>query len=60
MDGYPTTYNAYKTRLHRWIRGDYQIILWLMKKRLNILSKYNYYLPVYIYRIVPFVLINYQ
>ena len=41
MDGYPTTYNAYKTRLHRWIRGDYQIILWLMKKRLNILSKYK-------------------
>ena len=42
MDGYPTTYNAYKTRLHRWIRGDYQIILWLMKKRLNILSNTKY------------------
>ena len=41
MDGYPTSYNAYKTRLHRWIRGDYQILSWILKKRLNMLSKYK-------------------
>lgn len=41
MDGYPTSYNAYKTRLHRWIRGDYQILSWIIKDRLNILSKYK-------------------
>ena len=29
MDGYPTGYNSFKARLHRWIRGDWQIIGWL-------------------------------
>ena len=41
MDGYPTNYLAYKKRLHRWIRGDYQIIGWLKSKKLNLLSKYK-------------------
>ena len=41
MDGYPTTYNAFKTRSHRWIRGDYQILGWIFKNRLNVLSKYK-------------------
>ena len=41
MDGFPTSYNSYKTRLHRWIRGDYQILKWLKNKKLNILSKYK-------------------
>ena len=52
MDGYPVGYNSSKSRLHRWIRGDWQIIIWLKdkikKKRgeiknnpLNILSKYK-------------------
>ncbi len=29
VDAYPTKYNAYMTRLHRWIRGDWQLIPWL-------------------------------
>lgn len=52
MDGYPTSYTSFKTRLHRWIRGDYQILLWLKGKirnkegkiksnPLNMLSKYK-------------------
>lgn len=52
MDGYPTSYSSFKTRLHRWIRGDFQILLWLKssiknkdgntkKNPLNILSKYK-------------------
>ncbi len=52
MDGYPVGYNSAKARLHRWIRGDWQIILWLKGKirnkrgeiknnPLNILSKYK-------------------
>lgn len=41
MDGYPTSYLSFKTRLHRWIRGDFQILPWLFKKRLNTLSKYK-------------------
>lgn len=41
MDGYPTTYNAFKTRLHRWIRGDYQILKWIHHSKFNILSKFK-------------------
>ena len=52
MDGYPVGYNSSKSRLHRWIRGDCQIIIWLKDKiknkrgeiknnPLNILSKYK-------------------
>ena len=41
MDGYPTTYSSYITRLSRWIRGDWQIISWLKNKKLNLLSKYK-------------------
>ncbi len=52
MDGYPTGYNSFKTRLHRWIRGDWQVAKWLgnsiynkqgNKKRnpLNLLSRYK-------------------
>ncbi len=40
MDGYPSSYNAYKIRKHRWIRGDIQILGW-MKSSLNFLSKYK-------------------
>ena len=29
MDGYPYKYMAYVSRMHRWIRGDFQISLWL-------------------------------
>jgi cyclic beta-1,2-glucan synthetase len=35
LDGYPYKYNAYASRLNRWIRGDWQITNWL-KKRVNI------------------------
>jgi len=29
LDGYPTKFNSYITRLSRWIRGDWQILSWL-------------------------------
>ncbi len=41
MDGYPTNYLAFKKRLHRWIRGDYQILKWVKNRKLNVLSKYK-------------------
>ena len=41
MDGFPTNYLSYKKRQHRWIRGDYQILKWIAKKKLNLLSKYK-------------------
>ncbi|GAU79536.1 GH36-type glycosyl hydrolase domain-containing protein [Fusibacter sp. 3D3] len=31
VDSYPTKYNAYMTRLHRWVRGDWQLLPWLGK-----------------------------
>lgn len=41
MDGFPSTYDSYRSRLHRWIRGDYQIIEWIFNKKINILSKFK-------------------
>ena len=39
MDGYPTKYLSFMSRLSRWIRGDWQIISWLKNRKLNLLSK---------------------
>ena len=35
MDGYPCSYFSFKNRLHRWIRGDTQILIWLKNKIKN-------------------------
>ena len=54
MDGYPKSYNSYMQRLHRWTRGDFQIIQWLestikvkngtsRNNPLNRLSKFKIY-----------------
>lgn len=47
IDGCPAKYNSYMQRLHRWLRGDWQLIGWLGKtitakdgvKKLNPLNK---------------------
>jgi cyclic beta-1,2-glucan synthetase len=42
IDGYPAYYNSSSMRLHRWIRGDWQIISWITKKSpLNTLSRWK-------------------
>lgn len=52
LDGAPSKYNSYMQRLHRWIRGDWQLLGWLkntvvakngVKKQnpLNTLSKFK-------------------
>ena len=52
MDGYPSNYISFMTRLARWIRGDFQICNWISKRiknsngkiienPLNTLSKYK-------------------
>ena len=41
LDGYPSSFNSFITRLHRWIRGDWQIVSWIMNSRMNILSKFK-------------------
>lgn len=35
IDGYPSKYNSYAMRMHRWVRGDWQILPWLRKKVKN-------------------------
>jgi len=42
VDDYPAYYNSGSRRLHRWVRGDWQIISWLFKPSpLNNLSKWK-------------------
>lgn len=41
MDGYPTKYMSFMSRLARWIRGDWQIIRWLKSPKMNTISKFK-------------------
>jgi cyclic beta-1,2-glucan synthetase len=51
FDGYPSRYDADAKRMHRWARGDWQILPWLFRKvkcenglrpnRLSLLSKWK-------------------
>lgn len=41
IDGYPTRYNSYMARMHRWVRGDWQLIPWLRSKVRNRLGQYE-------------------
>jgi cellobiose phosphorylase len=42
IDGYPAYYNSSSKRLHRWVRGDWQLLPWLFKKSpLNEISKWK-------------------
>lgn len=35
VDAFPARYNSYMMRLHRWVRGDWQIIKWLFSRVQN-------------------------
>jgi len=41
VDSYPVRYNSFVMRMHRWVRGDWQLIRWLGKKDLTTLSKWK-------------------
>ncbi len=41
IDSYPAYYNASSKRLHRWVRGDWQLLPWLRKKSMDPLSKWK-------------------
>lgn len=42
IDGYPSTFIASSKRLHRWVRGDWQLLPFILKKnKLNRLSKWK-------------------
>lgn len=33
IDGHPVTFQAYQQRLHRWVRGDWQLLCWIASRR---------------------------
>lgn len=35
IDDHPATFNMHQKRQHRWIRGDWQLLLWLLPKAKN-------------------------
>lgn len=35
VDGYPARYSSFSMRLHRWVRGDWQLLPWLAPKVRN-------------------------
>ncbi|MBP0979891.1 MAG: hypothetical protein J6C55_04560 [Oscillospiraceae bacterium] len=40
-DGYPSNINSWLSRLHRWIRGDWQNINYIFNKNLSWINKYK-------------------
>lgn len=42
IDGYPAKYNSFMMRLHRWTRGDWQLLPWILGKNpLSMLSRWK-------------------
>ncbi|NEZ46769.1 cyclic beta 1-2 glucan synthetase [Clostridium niameyense] len=42
VDGYPAYYNSSCKRIHRWVRGDWQLLPWINKKNsLNKISRWK-------------------
>ncbi|WP_017212033.1 GH36-type glycosyl hydrolase domain-containing protein [Clostridium beijerinckii] len=41
IDGYPAFYESSCKRLHRWVRGDWQLIGWLFSNKINLLYKWK-------------------
>lgn len=41
FDDVPTNYLSYTKRLHRWFRGDWQLLPWIFKKSTPILGKWK-------------------
>ncbi|TYQ15914.1 UNVERIFIED_CONTAM: cellobiose phosphorylase [Acetivibrio alkalicellulosi] len=35
IDGYPSKFSSYAMRLHRWVRGDWQLLPWIRKYTKN-------------------------
>jgi len=42
VDAYPSKFNSFVARLHRWIRGDWQLLPWLLE---SIYNKENTLIP---------------
>ncbi|NLU32128.1 MAG: hypothetical protein GXX04_05860 [Clostridiaceae bacterium] len=41
VESFPGSYMSFAKREHRWIRGDWQLLPWLLKKELSFLSRWK-------------------
>jgi len=41
LDDYPTHYEAFSKRQHRWTRGDWQLLPWILQKQLLMISHWK-------------------
>lgn len=41
IDDYPSSYKSSCKRLHRWIRGDWQLLGWIFSRKINLLNKWK-------------------
>ena len=41
IDSYPSHYDSNTARLERWVRGDWQIISWMISSRISVLGKWK-------------------
>ena len=41
IDGYPGFYESSCKRIHRWVRGDWQLIGWLFSNKISLLYKWK-------------------
>ena len=41
IDNYPSSYESSCKRLHRWVRGDWQLVSWIFSRNLSLLSKWK-------------------
>ncbi|MGL4109679.1 GH36-type glycosyl hydrolase domain-containing protein [Clostridium sp. LP20] len=41
IDNYPSSYEASCKRLHRWVRGDWQLLRWLFSLKISLLSRWK-------------------
>lgn len=41
IDNYPSSYLSSSKRLHRWVRGDWQLLPWLFSSKISLLSKWK-------------------
>ncbi|GIM28762.1 cyclic beta 1-2 glucan synthetase [Clostridium polyendosporum] len=58
VDGYPAHYKANASRLHRWVRGDWQLIPWLFSYKLGALSKWKIFDNIRRSLVAPWVVVG--
>ncbi|WP_446897778.1 GH36-type glycosyl hydrolase domain-containing protein [Clostridium sp. LBM24168] len=57
IDGYPAYYNSSSKRIHRWVRGDWQLLPWIFKKNdLNRLSRWKIFDNLRRSLVTPFII----